>query len=270
MTDNPIWKAHPYIRKMVKRSVWFTLRSAARILSMVPGSQRMVVLPGPPSYVGQGGDGLTTVHNASFMYEPDFQLAYRRGVEAAGWDYGIYWRIHVALWAASNAVEIPGDFVELGTGRGMVLSSILRDLDWGNADKRVWLIDTFKPGKPDKLTGVQEGPQSPYYAANAEAVRQNFAQWPKVHVVEGLVPDVLSKIPVETVSFLHIDLNMPDPEVAGLRHFWPLLSHGAMVLLDDYANWGREDQYRAINGIADEIGVSVLSLPTGQGLILNV
>jgi hypothetical protein len=42
-----------------------------------------------------------------------------------------------------------------------------------------------------------------------------------------------------------------------------------MVLLDDYGCFSHHFQKRAIDGFAAERAVQVLSLPTGQGLILK-
>jgi hypothetical protein len=41
------------------------------------------------------------------------------------------------------------------------------------------------------------------------------------------------------------------------------------VLLDDYANRGRDEQRVAMDEVAAELGVQVCALPTGQGLIMK-
>ena len=88
-------------------------------------------------------------------------------------------------------------------------------------------------------------------------------------VIQGVVPDILPDVPVDRVAFLHIDMNCAYPEKAALEFFWPRLSPGAIVLLDDYAYFGYELQAEAIDAAAVVLGVSVLSLPTGQGLIIK-
>lgn len=67
------------------------------------------------------------------------------------------------------------------------------------------------------------------------------------------------------MAYLHIDMNCAPPEVAALRFFWPRLTPGAFVLLDDYANRGRDEQRRAMDEVAAEFGVKICTLPTGQG-----
>ena len=64
-------------------------------------------------------------------------------------------------------------------------------------------------------------------------------------------------------------MNCAMPERAALDHFWPLLPPGAVVLLDDYAYAGHGNQKEAMDAAAAELGAGVLSLPTGQGLIVR-
>ena len=71
------------------------------------------------------------------------------------------------------------------------------------------------------------------------------------------------------MAFLHIDMNCAPPEVSALRYFWPRLTPGAFVLLDDYAQRGRDVQRLAMDAVASEFGVSICALPTGQGLLMK-
>jgi hypothetical protein len=64
-------------------------------------------------------------------------------------------------------------------------------------------------------------------------------------------------------------MNIAKPERAAIAYFWPKLSHGAIVVLDDYAWQGFEEQKAAMDEFAERVGVEVLTLPTGQGLILR-
>jgi predicted O-methyltransferase YrrM len=100
-------------------------------------------------------------------------------------------------------------------------------------------------------------------------VRANFGQWRNQRIVVGAIPETLDQVDARAVAFMHIDMNCAPPEVAALRHFWPRLSPGAVILLDDYAYRGYEEQRIAMDSLASELGVSVCALPTGQGLILR-
>lgn len=203
-------------------------------------------------------DGITTHHSDGFRATAEFKKAYARSVQAAGWDYSIPYRIHQALWCAKNALKVPGAFVELGTGRGFVMSDVLTL----GINRPVHLFDTFLPSLPGKEA-------SPVYAVDFESVVANFAEWPRTALHRGDVFDTLPKAKLDAVAFLHVDLNCAEPEVFAVRHLWPSLSQGAVMLFDDYAYIGYEPQYAAINNLAYELGFHILSTPTGQGIVIK-
>ena len=225
-------------------------------------------------------DGLNTLHNDSFRSDPAFQAAYDRGIRASnGVDPQFEWRVHIALWAARNALRTEGDFVECGVNAGFISSSIMHGLDWNRVNRPFYLIDTFAGPVLSQYSTeeVERGRQkmatdaiaAGAYVTQIDAVRANFSEWPSAKVVQGAVPDVLPRIEAKSVAFLHIDMNCAEPERAALEFFWNRLSSGAFVLLDDYAFTGHDCQKRAIDDAARKLGADVVSLPTGQGMIMK-
>ena len=216
-------------------------------------------------------DGLWTYHNHDFIDDPDFQRAYQRGVKAFGFEYGIPWRIHVLLWAAGHGMKLDGAFVECGTARGFQASAISEYYDL--EDRPFYLFDTFRKSvAAARLEGAEydAAPAShPMYADSTEEVAANFAEWPNVRLVPGLIPDTLNDVEINEVAFLAIDLNAAEPEEAAIRHFWPRLVTGGMLVLDDYAYRGFHESKRSADRIAAGLGFSILSLPTGQGLAVK-
>jgi len=225
-------------------------------------------------------DGLYTFHNSHFVEDPRFQSAYRRGVLAGhGVDSRIEWRGHVALWAAECCKRVPGDFVECGVNAGVVSSAIMEKLGWRTIDKVFVLVDTF--GGPilsqysdeevqlGQRDVAQDAVRRGAYVTDMERVLANYAEWPNVAVVQGAVPDVLEQLNLNQVAFVHLDMNCAYPERRAFEYFWTRLSIGGMVLLDDYASYGYEASARAIDRAAELRGAEVLSLPTGQGLVLK-
>jgi hypothetical protein len=225
-------------------------------------------------------DGLYTIHNQDFRDDPRFRAAYDRGVQAArGVDQHLEWRIHVALWAASTALRVPGDFVECGVNAGFVSSAIMNYLHWSSQPRRYYLIDTFAgpvieqysaaEGDSGMAEMARRSVAAGAYVTDVERVRANFAEWPNAIVTQGAVPDILPEVPAGPIAFLHLDMNCAMPERAALEHFWPRMSSGALVLLDDYAYWNHGNQKTAIDSAARTLGANVLALPTGQGLIVR-
>jgi hypothetical protein len=211
-------------------------------------------------------DGLYTYHGHAFVDDARFAKAYRRAMRAGGRDYNIRWRVHTVLWAVERAAALDGAFVECGTGRGFMASAICDYLGW--TDRPFHLYDTFLPTTPDER-GVQvaTGTVNPNYADGPESVGENFAEWPGVELVVGTIPETLRD--TSPVAFLHVDLNHAAAEESAIRHFWPRLSPGALVVFDDYGFPGYETQRDAADRLGAELGFSVLMLATGQGLALR-
>ncbi|BBZ01769.1 methyltransferase [Mycolicibacterium chitae] len=226
-------------------------------------------------------DALICFNNHAFVDDPDFQRAYQRGARALGdedW-YQWQWRVHVGLWAASSASHLDGDFVECGVSYGFLSSAIMEHLDWDRLNKTFYLLDTFAGLDPrfvsaaeresGALAKSEEHLRRGMYADGADSVRANFAEWKNQRIIVGAVPETLAEVDANSIAYLHIDMNCAPPEVAALRYFWPCLTPGAFVLLDDYANRGRDEQRVAMDEVADELGVSICMLPTGQGLLIK-
>ncbi|WP_422133035.1 MULTISPECIES: TylF/MycF/NovP-related O-methyltransferase [unclassified Endozoicomonas] len=224
-------------------------------------------------------DGLKSIHNCDFLEDPSFINAYERGIAAAGQDYCWHWRVHIGLWAARSAIKLDGDFVECGVNAGFLSSSIMHDLEWDQHNKIFYLLDTFnglderyvseaelKDGILDKNKKlIKDG----FYVTSSKLVKENFSEWENVHIIEGSIPDTLTKITTNKIAFAHIDLNCAHPEVEALDYLWNKLVTGALVLLDDYAYYGYRHQKCAIDNFSVEKGFYVATLPTGQGLLIK-
>jgi len=226
-------------------------------------------------------DGLITVHSHAFMQDSAFIKAYERGVKAIGGadTYQWHWRIHVGLWAASLGARLPGDFIECGVNRGFLSSAIMEYLEWNSLDRDFYLLDTFAGQDARLVSDIErhtgalrknaEYLESGFYVRGADAVRANFAEWPRARIVEGAIPDTLGQVPARQIAYLHLDMNCAAPEVAALTCFWDRLVVGAPVLLDDYAYFGFTPQRLAMDEFARTRGLIVCSLPTGQGLLIK-
>jgi hypothetical protein len=216
-------------------------------------------------------DGIATRNNDSFRQDLRFRKAYDRAVLAAGWDYGIPYRVHQVLWCSRQAQKVNGDFVELGTGRGFLMSAVLADFDdWNISTRGLHLFDSFmSTWVDDQGRQSTTGTPSPYYANSVDDTRRNFSEWNRIHIHQGNVFDTLADLKSESIALLHIDFNFWEPEVYGLRTLYPRIPRGGVVLLDDYAGWGQNQQNDAMNALSKELGFDILSTPTGQGIIIK-
>jgi len=224
-------------------------------------------------------DGLATFHNCEFLADPRFQNAYRFGMQVGAMrrlELHVEWRAWIAIWAAEQALLVPGDFVECGVHTGILSGTVGHWTGFHKrADRTMWLLDTFD-GLPEEQ--LSEGERAlGLQGYNAQYRNQNtlsditakFRDWPNVRIVPGAVPGTLAQVTAGRVAYLSIDMNMALPEIAAATHFWPKISPGGIVLLDDY-NWmGHIHQKRAFDAFAAERGLRVMGLPTGQGIIVK-
>jgi O-methyltransferase len=218
-------------------------------------------------------DGLSTIHNADFLQHPRFKAAYKLAEDNAAFRGApIHWRVYVACWCAQQAIRLEGDFVECGVYRGGLSRAIIEYVDFARTGKQFYLLDTYEGlvekyiSPEEKRAGVVPGGYEPSY----EFVVEAFRPFPSVHVIKGPVPETLSQVSTEKVSYLSLDMNCSQPEVAAAEFFWPKLVAGGMILLDDYAYCGHPLSKKGMDEFANRKGVQILSLPTGQGLIIKL
>lgn len=218
-------------------------------------------------------DGLTTVHNAGFMQLQSFKKAEAAGAATQSWQ-NIHWRVHTILWAVSYCKNLNGDFIECGTNRGGFARAICEYIDLSQSGKIFYLLDTFK-GLDDELLTAEEkksGKKEHFFNEYSECyqdVKKTFESFDFIKIIRGRVPESLVNVESRQIAFLSIDMNSVVPEIAALNYFWPKLVAGAIIILDDYAYATCELQYTAHNEWAATNNIKILSLPTGQGIIIK-
>ena len=255
---------------MHKASLVSKIKSKINQYFFEPLGYRMINL----KHLTYAQDGFYTYHNSDFRKNPKFLKAYQRGNKAQGEVSIAQWRLHVALWVASNAVKLNGDFVECGVNKGFMTSAIMDYLDWNSLDRSCYLFDTFN-GLDTSMVNEEERKlgrveiAGKYYKECYQETVDNFKEFKNVIFVRGTIPESLKSRSIPAVFYLSIDLNCALPEIEAIKHFWDNIVKGGMVLLDDYAFSSFGEQKKAWDKWALERGVEILTLPTGQGLIIK-
>jgi O-methyltransferase len=217
--------------------------------------------------------------NLGFMGEARFAAAWEevRLFNKPYWPSvpDVRWRAHTCIWAAQNGLKLRGNFVELGVNTGLLSSMIVKGLDFaGHRDRRFFLCDTFTGIPGSGLSAEEKANIERLNAAHFtrdvfEVAQRAFADVPNAVFVRGRLPDSLSGVETGPIAYLSVDLNSAAAEIASVTELWPRVVPGAVIVLDDYAFEGHEEQFEAWNRFARERGNAVLTLPTGQGLIIR-
>ena len=222
-----------------------------------------------PTFVGD--NFVAVVRNMTFAYDPNFAAAFAAYADKEAGDDQKIWRLHTYCWAGRQALAVPGDFVECGVYQGFYTAVLAQYLSFGEIDKAFYLYDTFA-GLPEGWSSDQERDMvNPFYDWDGtyDAVVERFNSYPNIHVIRGVIPDVLHEQAPQRIAFLHLDLNAAQAEIAAIDMLYDRVSSGGIILLDDFGRF--EHRHLCAEHIKwwGERGYAILELPTGQGLIVK-
>lgn len=244
--------------------IFFGLEQAPHLTQALNRLVRAAGDAGDPRSQWFIADNLMTYgHTAGFRRDPRFAAAVM-AARPKPMELALAWRTHTLCWAAQSCLALDGDYVECGTYEGYSMDVVLRYLH-GLPGRRCWFYDLFNP------TGLAgEGKPLPEHSPALHGrVVDRFAPWPNVTVTRGKVPDVLARVAPDRIAFLHIDMNNADAERGAMEVLFDRLAVGGMVVFDDYGWTGYQGQKQVADDFAAGQGLSVLELPTGQGLLVK-
>jgi O-methyltransferase len=224
------------------------------------------------------GDRLLSLDkSAGFLKDENFRKYFEQ-LQSDNKDLSIAWRMHVLLWAVKSILHLEGDLVECGTFLGDMAWMIVKFFQFEKINKKFFLYDSFH-GLHDKYASKNDYPEGmgtydflkEFYQKNSnyEFVTQRFSAYKNVIITKGYLPEVLDTVLSEQIAFLHIDLNSPYPEYKTIERLYDILVPGAIVIYDDYGWEVFEKQKIAADTFAQQKGISILELPTGQGLFIK-
>lgn len=207
---------------------------------------------------------LTWGRNLSMLDDPAFVAAAGANAESAS-DKAIIWRRYVLACAAYHCVQLDGDFVECGAYTGVGVKTVVDYLGGPAFPKTFWAYDIFEHDESMVNHSMPEHGPGLY-----ERVRDKFVDYPQVHVVKGLIPEVFTQGCPQRIAYLHLDLNQAPAEIAALDALFDRVVPGGIVILDDYESAGI---YRA-QKLAEDVWFEarryrVMPLPTAQGLVFK-
>jgi len=230
------------------------------------------------------GDRLLSLGKSmGFLDDPAFAAAYAAIRGSHQYDqyaspHTVAWRLHTLVWAATNGLELDGDFVECGVFKGDFAWVVAQATDFARQPKTFYLYDTFEgfsraysssddfpdaPGFFDFADGIYKDP------AIYREVLEKFGDMPNVRVVRGVVPDCLADASPDRIAFLHVDLNSPAAEVAALEVLFDRVVPGGAIVFDDYGWHLFRKQKIVEDAFMAARGYRILELPTGQGLVVK-
>lgn len=172
-----------------------------------------------------------------------------------------------------SKAEVPGDIVECGVWRGgSMMAAALTLLECKDRSRRLHLFDTFEGmTKPtDRDLSIDGGtasdllqssrrsdPTSVWCCAGlddvASAMGETGYATEQLHFVKGAVEQTLPNHSPSHISILRLDTDWYESTMHELKHLFPKLSKGGVLLIDDYGHWegcrAAVDEYFADNKV---------------------
>lgn len=186
-------------------------------------------------------------------------------------------RIYAACTSADYVARhaIPGAIVECGVWRGGSTMAIARTLSETDNDSReFYLFDTYAgmteptehdrsisgASATDRWPAMQRDTHNEWDFAPLADVRANMATtgYPSelIHYVVGDVMNTLPSEAPEQIALLRLDTDWYESTRHELRHLFPRLSRGGVLIVDDYGHWA--GARRAVDEFLAESGEPLL------------
>lgn len=210
-------------------------------------------------------DNIITWNKSYSFLRDDFFLGILNDENTKSIYKSIIWRIYILLYFSEIASKADGDYIEVGCYEGFTPLQIIKKLTFSNLNKRYFLYDLFQWGEGDRHDHL-EGHNNPNML---EDVKKLFSGFDFVQIIKGYVPESFSLGFPDKIAFAHLDMGHQEADPAALKILLPKLSKGGVVIINDYGWWGYSAHKNAYDRTIKENGLSVLELPTGQGLLIR-
>ena len=224
-------------------------------------------------------DGLAANHIFDFLHDEKFINSYNEGKKTGAIKNhpgDILYRAYIACYFSKYASKLDGDFVECGVGKGILSKTIVTYLNFEKINKFFYLFDTYegiplKQGKNHAERGMMNFLNTIHFQGNYyDEVCETFSNYSNVKIIKGMIPKSLRNVSINKVSYLSMDMNNAFAEMEAIKFFWDKIVNHGIVLLDDYATHdGFKEQKISWDEFAKDKNFEILTLPTGQGLIIK-
>ena len=225
--------------------------------------------PGSPGPVGSG-------HPFD-----DFNRLYEDGLKAAGMrdNRRRRPRFYNLVQMFNLTTGVAGGTAEIGCFRGLssyLLCQSIQQQRPGYTGKGHQIFDSFEglsvPVAKDGIDASEA--EGRFSTTSVEHVRSTLHQFPDVEIRKGWVPDVFDGLPLSCYRFVHIDVDLYAPTIDCLNFFFPRLSSGGVIVVDDFGPWPGGGRYpgcsRAVQEFCTTNNLTFAALATGNAVIRKI
>ena len=152
-----------------------------------------------------------------------------------------------------NFNQVPGQSAEVGAyqcGGSWIIASILKA-------RKHYVFDTFE-GLPSKEISDDSAPG--LFSSSLSSCQNLLNPLGNCSIHKGLFEETSSAIADESFAFVHLDCDIYATQLFGLQFFWPRLSVGGEIVIDDFCSPTWTGSERAFDEFVKTIDPSSFNL----------
>ncbi|NPA36480.1 MAG: methyltransferase [Chlorobi bacterium] len=177
-----------------------------------------------------------------------------------------------ALWLQLRRIEeqkIPGSMAELGVYKGHTAKLIHHMAP----ERKLYLFDSFS-GLPKQVIREDcDGTIRPQTVKFDNTSKEEVVRYVdgnnNVEVREGIFPETATDLNDEVFAFVHLDADLYQSTIDGLKFFYPRLSPGGCLIVHDY-NHDWEGVKKAVDEFSETIPEYFVDMPDMYGSVILV
>jgi len=164
--------------------------------------------------------------------------------------------------------KIAGSVAELGVYKG----GFAKYINQAFPEKKLYLFDTFE-GFDSKDISIEKKRGSwnidqDFSDTNVDMVLNKMKNKSQCIFKKGWFPDTTKDLVNEQFCFVSIDADLFEPTYRGLCFFYPRLTSGGFIIIDDYNNKLYPGAKEAINSFCIEQRISFTPIPDIGGAVV--
>lgn len=186
--------------------------------------------------------------------------------EADGMNSDRRWMLNQLLHLADS---VPGDTAECGVFSGASSHIICQANKYATCQgKRHHMFDSFEGlSKPEGVDGVHWTTGD--LACGVEQVKENLHGFHLTEYYPGWIPDRFSDVEELQFSFVHIDVDLHQPTGDSIAFFYPRMTAGGVILVDDYGFTSCPGATKAVDEFLADKPEMMMRLSGGGGFIVK-
>jgi O-methyltransferase len=188
--------------------------------------------------------------------------------------YGLYQMVGRVL-----VENIAGKFAECGCWRGHSAYMTAQLISKAGQKRDLYLFDSFEGGLSDKseedkglLATVDPDAvrreKEAFYSTEKE-VSEALLPFDFVTLYKGWIPDRFTEVKDKIFSLINLDLDLYQPIKDSLDFFYPRLSKGGVIIVDDYGTTDWPGVTKAVDGFLEHHSVTFAIETLGSMIILK-